>query len=59
MAWYEEVNGEDGRKMTRLSIVMRVDLGQDIPRWAFLLTVASTGITSMQKLQKYAKWRQL
>ena len=47
IAWYTDA--DKGGK-TLLTIVMRVDLGSDIPRWAFLTTVAATGIRSMKSL---------
>ncbi len=35
---------------TQLTIVMRVDLGRDIPHWIFLLVVGATGLRSMRSL---------
>ena len=37
---------------THLEILMRVDLGLDIPRWLFIQTVGVTGIWAMNKLPK-------
>jgi len=51
MAWFVEGEQHD---TTVLVIVMRVDLGDDIPKWAFLSTVAATGISSMKALQRLA-----
>jgi hypothetical protein len=36
---------------TILLVVMKVSLGADIPRWAFLTTIAATGVWAMQALQ--------
>lgn len=36
---------------TKLVICMRVDLGEDIPQWALLTTVAATGVWSMRALR--------
>ena len=47
VAWFSgEENG------SRIDIVMRVDLGNDIPNWAFLATIAATGIGSMAALRE-------
>ena len=35
---------------TQLTIIMRVDLGRDIPHWVFLLVVGATGLRSMRSL---------
>ena len=47
IAWFVD----DGNGGTILTIVMMVNLGEDIPTWAFLTTVAVTGISSMSSLQ--------
>ncbi len=49
MAWFIE---KDHKNSTHLEIVMRVDLGLDIPHWLFLHTVGVTGIWAMGKLPK-------
>ena len=53
VAWYrprvskfgEQVPGE-----TELTIVMRMDMGKDIPHWLFLFIVGMTGQSSMRSL---------
>lgn len=52
VAWF--LPNDDDAASTKLMIVMKVDLGADIPRWAFLATVAATGVNSMQKMKKLA-----
>ena len=47
VAWFSEADGG-----SRIDIVMRVDLGRDIPHWAFLATIAATGIGSMSTLRE-------
>lgn len=42
----------DDKMSTHLEILMRVDLGLDIPRWLFIQTVGVTGIWAMNKLPK-------
>ena len=49
IAWFIE---RDQKRSTHLEILMRVDLGLDIPRWLFLQTVGITGIWAMSKLLK-------
>mmetsp|Transcript_29866 Transcript_29866/g.42600 ORF Transcript_29866/g.42600 Transcript_29866/m.42600 type:complete len:361 (-) Transcript_29866:180-1262(-) len=51
IAWFID----DGKGGTLLVILMRVDLGSDIPKWAFLTTVAATGVWSMRALIKLSK----
>lgn len=47
MSWY--IPEQYG---TKLIVIMRVDLGKDIPRWIFLTTIAATGIWSVNALKK-------
>jgi len=37
---------------TKLIVIMRVDLGRDIPRWIFLATIAATGLWSVRALKR-------
>eukprot|EP01036_Dinobryon_divergens_P022451 gene22451-30708_t len=51
IAWFLD----DGTGGTLLVILMRVDLGPDIPNWAFLTTVAATGVWSMHAMMKLSR----
>ena len=48
IAWFVD----DNLGGTNLLIVMRVDLGKDVPHWAFTTTVGAMGVWSMQSLMK-------
>lgn len=48
VGWFLPVPGG-----TRLVLVMRVDVGADIPKWAFMAVVAATGIPAMRSLSDY------
>lgn len=59
VAWYRpRINYRTEEVMegwTELTIVMRVDLGRDIPHWAFMLLVGHTGVGSMKLLQDHIR----
>lgn len=48
VAWFVEA---DQGNSTMLVIVMRVDMGNDMPRYPFLATVATVGVISMNRLR--------
>mmetsp|Transcript_34995 Transcript_34995/g.35637 ORF Transcript_34995/g.35637 Transcript_34995/m.35637 type:complete len:103 (+) Transcript_34995:583-891(+) len=50
MSWYIEVPGG-----TLVTVMTRVDLGPDIPHWAFLTLITATAIRSVNSLIKYVK----
>lgn len=51
VAWFID-DKEDG---TILLVMTKLNLGKDIPKWAFLTTVALTGIWSMESLKTLTK----
>jgi len=51
VVWFHDI----GDNCTLLDIVMKVDMGNDIPRWAFITTVSTTGIWAMNALNKLVK----
>jgi hypothetical protein len=51
IAWFLEA---EGGSATILVVVMRVDMGIDMPRFPFLATVATVGVISMNRLAKIA-----
>ena len=48
VVWFHDI----GDNCTLLDIVMKVDMGNDIPRWAFITTVSTTGIWAMNSLNR-------
>ena len=48
VVWFHDI----GDNCTLLDIVMKVDMGNDIPRWAFITTVSTTGIWAMNALNR-------
>ena len=53
VAWYRPRTTRRGDVVegwTELTIVMRVDMGRDIPHWLFLFMVGVTGVSSMKAL---------
>lgn len=48
VGWFVPVPGG-----TRMMLVMRVDVGADIPKWAFFAVVSATGIPAIRSLSKY------
>ena len=53
VAWYRPRTNKFGEPVpgeTELTIVMRVDMGKDVPHWLFLFIVGMTGQSSMRSL---------
>ena len=48
VVWFHDI----GDNCTLLDIVMKIDMGNDIPRWAFITTVSTTGIWAMNSLNR-------
>ena len=48
VVWFHDI----GNNSTLLDIVMKVDMGNDIPRWAFTTTVSTTGIWAKNALNR-------
>ena len=48
VVWFHDI----GDNCTLLDIVMKVDMGNDIPRWAFTTTVSTTGVWAMNALNR-------
>lgn len=53
VVWFHDI----GDNCTLLDIVMKVDMGNDIPRWAFTTTVSTTGVWAMNALNRLVSSR--